>query len=388
MSSLSKMAKTLNQKKDINTEQYLSQIYDSLIKEVHSRSLKNEDMNALRIQTFLRQIKYIQQNNLASNNSLNLSNVSADFPFASFWSKASQISLMQALYDSHKELFQYNLFNLTSNESHILGSYLESGMRQVLNTLESAVTNTDYYEVKNKNSNIKVGGQHIQVPDLLNITDNIMKSEFNNVYVKTQEELKKYNKDNGQIATYMPSVQGKIDINGYEANLSIGGVTNLSEYTKSILRALKGATFTAKNYISTSELKFGQTNPFRIFATVAPGGHESVGRFYRMIGCFESHDAYHSNAPVLFYRIKAIYELTGIGAKYVDSAMSNIIKGNGSAKYLVWNNPLGNIYVIPTQKIISELIEKAAEESLPKDWKDALYGKVVLPQINLAELAN
>ena len=385
MSSLSKMAKTLNQKKDIDTEQYLSQIYDSLIKEVHSKNLKNEDMNALRIQTFLRQIKYIQQNNLASDTSLNLSSTSANFPFASFWSKASQISLMQALYDSHKELFQYNLFNLTSNKYHILGGYLESGMRQVLNTLESAVTNTDYHEVKGNNSNTKVGGKHNQGPDLLNA---MMKSEFNHAYVKMQEELKKYNEDNDQIATFMPSVQGKIDINGYEANLSIGGSTNLSEYTKSILRALKGATFTAKNYISTNELKFGQTNPFRIFATVAPGGHESVGRFYRMINCFESHNAYHSNAPVLFYRIKAIYELTGIGAKYVDSAMSNMIKGNGSAKYLVWNNPLGNIYVIPTQKIISELIEKAAEESLPKDWRDALYGKVVLPQVDLAELAH
>ena len=55
----------------------------------------------------------------------------------------------------------------------------------------------------------------------------------------------------------MPSVEGKIDVASFTGNINIGGSTVLSPYTKGVLNALKGATFTAKNYISTSELKFG-----------------------------------------------------------------------------------------------------------------------------------
>lgn len=385
MSVLSKMVKTINQNKNINTEEYLSQIYNSLLKEVKNKNLNTEEKKALQIQTFLRQIKYIQQHNLVSNNSLNLSQSSSNFPFSQFWSKKSQIQLMKELYNAHNEIFTDNLLTLTSNESYVLGNYLEFGMRQVLDTLESAATKVNYDDIKKKNVHI-IGGKHVQVPDLIETTNSIVKNKFNDVYVKTQEELKKYAKEESKIATFMPSVQGKIDINGYTANLVIEGELKFSKYTKDILKALKDATFTAKNYISTDTLKFGQTNPFRIFATVAPGGHETVGRFCRMINCFESHPNYHSKAPVLFYRIKAIYELTGFGTKYVDSALNQVISGKG-AKYLVWNNPLGNIYVIPTQKIVNELIENATEESLPNGWKDALYGKVELHQIDISKLA-
>ena len=392
MSALSKMAKTLNRDKSIDTAQYLAEIHRSLLVEVRNRKIESEDAKALRIQTFLRQIKYIQQNNLASNGVLNLSNTS-DFPFSPLWSKISQITLMEELYRANPHIFQYNLFTKIKDsgdsevKSYKLGAYLEQGMAQVLNTLESSVTGVEYSEVKEKNNSVKMGTQHTQVPDLLGITDDIMKAEFNRTYLESQKALKKYQNNTSNIGTFMPSVEGKIDISGYTASLIASGKTVLTPYTKSILNALKGATFTAKNYISTQELKFGQTNPFRIFTTVAPGGSSSIGRFYRMLNCFKSHDIYHSDAPVLFYRIKAIYELTGIGMQYTNSMFNTIFGGSG-ARYLVWNNPMGEIYVIPTQKIINELIETAAEEILPKNWQDALYGPVVLPQVDISKLTN
>ena len=82
-----------------------------------------------------------------------------------------------------------------------------------------------------------------------------MQAEFNEVYSAVQKSLKQYKNDSSNIATFMPSVEGKIDVAGYTASIKVGGSTQLSPYTRSILSALKGATFTAKNYISTQELK-------------------------------------------------------------------------------------------------------------------------------------
>lgn len=395
MSVLAKAAIALSRDKNINTVQYLSEVHNSLLQEIRKKSIDAEELKALKIQTFLRQIKYIQQNNLIQNGSLNIS-TSSNFPFSPMWSKISQISLMQELYAANSHIFEYNLLTKFIDDktgekanNYQLGYYLEYGLTQILNTLESSVTGIDYQLVKDKNkeqSLISVGSQHVQVPDLIENGDDIMKNEFYKIYEQTQKALKEYKNDNSEYGTFMPSVQGKIDINGYSASLSIGGKITLSPYTRSILNSLKNATFTAKNYTSTYELKFGQTNPFRILATVAPAGSDSVARFYRMVNCFESHDIKHSEAPSLFYRIKAIYELTGIRTQYTNEVFNKIFGGNG-AKYLIWNNPSGEIYVIPTQKIINEIIEKTAEESLPKNWKDALYGSITIPQINIAKLA-
>lgn len=391
MSSLSKLAKVINSDKNINTQQYLAQIHNNMLKEVRKKKLSTEESQALKIQTFLRQIKYLQKYGEFQDGKIVFTD---DFPFSAMWSKMSQMSLMNALYQAHPEVFTRGLFIKTNEAgegvvSYKLGAYLEQGLAQVLNTFESAVTGESYESVKKRNNPIiKMGTQHTQVPDLIGEVDDMMKQEFKTAYLKTQEALKKYKNDDSNLGTFMPSVEGKIDVASFTGNINIGGSTVLSPYTKGVLNALKGATFTAKNYISTSELKFGQTNPFRVFATVAPGGSSSVGRFYRLLNCFQGHNSQHSEAPTLFYRIRAIYELTGVGMKYTDSAFNSLFQGNG-AKFLVWNSHLngGEIYVIPTQKIVDELIEKAAEEILPSNWKDALYGPIVLPQVDIATLA-
>ena len=65
MSVLSKMAKALKQGDNIDTAQYLANIHSSLLAEIRNKKLEGENAKALRIQTFLRQIKYIQSNGLA-----------------------------------------------------------------------------------------------------------------------------------------------------------------------------------------------------------------------------------------------------------------------------------------------------------------------------------
>ena len=149
-----------------------------------------------------------------------------------------------------------------------------------------------------------------------------------------------------------------------------------SEIEKDIIDCLSNATFTDKNYINTYNIKFGQTNPFRVFTTA--GGDYS--KYERMINCFASHStSIHEKGPTYFYKLRAIYELTGAGMKYVDEA-----KSFGFAKFLIWNTPCTDeIRVIPTARIVKNLIDNIEN---PKDWKAAAYGPIHLLQLDLKKL--
>jgi hypothetical protein len=90
-------------------------------------------------------------------------------------------------------------------------------------------------------------------------------------------------------------------------------------------------------------------------------GEGVTNRYRRMIRCFENHESYHSMSPTYFYRIRAIYELTGTKMQYTKNAIQNnsAIKeiANGkAAKFLIWNNPSSDdVTVIPTIKIVNSL---------------------------------
>lgn len=234
---------------------------------------------------------------------------------------------------------------------------------------------------------------HTQVPDLNVEATDIMREIFSECYRQASVAMKEYNKADADVeasnARGMHSVQGKIDNIGLTAEFVAG--VNVSGMDKDIVMALKDATFTAKNYLSTTELKFGQTNPFRVFATVAPSGDSTPGRYARMLNCFEEHDAIHSSAPTTFYRLRAIYELTGARMKYTEKtltsnpAIKQLLQGQ-VAKFLIWNTPYGDIHVIPTRRIVDNVIESASM-AMPENWRDALYGPIKLPQSALSELS-
>jgi hypothetical protein len=66
-----------------------------------------------------------------------------------------------------------------------------------------------------------------------------------------------------------------------------------------------------------------------VFATVSPDtGDELVGRFYRMLACFRNNHYHVPDAPITFYRIRAIYEITGSRMQYVkDSVIKSLLEG-------------------------------------------------------------
>lgn len=372
------------------------------------RSSNTEVKQAFELQTFLRQIKFVQKHGFTEDGKVNIPQGEA-FPFSKFWAKSQQQGLMEELNRAHPQLFNKQLFLAQSNISYILGGLLESGVRQVLTSLEFMATggNTSYEEIKAKHrgkddetkkinekylsESLAMGGFHVQVPDLNEAADDIMKSAFNQMYVTMQEKMIEHNpsqqKEMSKLADHMVSVQGKIDIAGYRAELDVKGNTTLSPYAKRMVKALTGATFTAKNYISSSSLHFGNTNPFRIFATVAPSGEDTVGRFKQMLNCFDGHAGFHTKAPTYFYRIKAIYELTGYGTQYVRNVFNESFQGSG-ARFLIYNDPVGEIYVIPTQSIMDQLLNDSIFENKAVDAKTALFGNVSIPRTSITAVAN
>ncbi len=388
-------------KDEINTADNLNNIYTNLINQIKDKQRQHYQNNSLNdkaktIENFLKAIKQYQQlfqQQLQENPKKNPKDI-----MKKFWAENEYGALIQTLYEANPHILEFNLLNKikesTDQEvlSYKLGSYLEWGLTEILNTYEAAMSGRKYSEVKESNKGIiNVGGSHIVgTKQLVDEANKIMQNEYNEMYQIMQKSLKEYNQQNiDKIAEYMPSVQGKIDINSFQSITEIRSDLKLKPQAKEVLKALSGATFTAKNYISTSQLHFGQTNPFRVYTIVAAQQEDIIGHFYRMITCFENHQNRipDNESPVLFYRIRAIYELTGYGTRYVNTKLNDIFKGRG-ADFLVWNNPINKdeIRVIPTQAIIQDLIANAANEALPKNYKDALFGPINLSQTDLKNI--
>ncbi len=380
MSVLSKMT---------STDKYLSAIYKDVKKEIKDASNLSKDMaQARRLQALLRQVKFMQKQ-YATSGSMS---IGGDFPFAAFWDRAEQIAMMQSLYEINPKIFTegtfIDTFKGSEKQSFLLGESLEIGVARLIYGIGAKVSNQSYTSAKTQIKS-KVGGLHTQVPDLVGGGTEIMQQIFNSYYEEIGKALKTYRGDTKHEAmTTMRSVQGKIDNVGFTSEFALS--VDVTGMDKDIVNALKDATFTDKNYLSTTELKFGQTNPFRVFATVAPEGQETVARFSRMINCFENHGDVHLSAPATFYRLRAIYELTGARMKYTEKSLESnsmirtLLEGQ-VAKYLIWNTPYGDIHVIPTRKIVEKVIDSATM-ALPKNWQDALYGPITLPQTSLDSL--
>ena len=154
----------------------------------------------------------------------------------------------------------------------------------------------------------------------------------------------------------------KVDNAGLNYEINITAQATMLE---KVVSALSQATFTDKNYLSTKELHLGHTNPVRVFMTVADGDSSyKLYRYARMLNCMANHHGTH-NSPELFYRIRAIYELTGgkqkVEQSYLksssESMLGDLITGAGRAKYLVVNNPQagGFLKVIPTAELVKDI---------------------------------
>lgn len=400
---------SISKKLQPNTERYLKKIYSRITGEVGGKknSSNVEDIQkAKTIQNFLRDIKKIQSN-IQKGKELNSKDM---------WQGVENEMFMEHLYNLNPKLFtEFNLISEPTSTglkfSSDLGNLLEIDLNRAMKVVEAsmkgATNNNEYEEYWNSQATKKgVGNKKVQLNDLLaieiegvdlsQIPNAIVREELLQAYNMMNKDLQRKNKSgNIKHASFIPQVSGKVDTLGIQPSFTIDIKLELEirDYAIKLVEALKGASFTAKNYISTSVIHFGNTNPVRILEAISGDrGEELINRFFRMRSCFQQHNSNnHVQAPGYFYRSRAIYELTGVGLTYVDKMSEELKKMLGHAKFLVWNNPFGDILVIPTSIIVKQIIAKLVkneQKDLPLDWKEALYGDISIPQISLQNISN
>lgn len=359
------------------TDIYVYEAYEQTRREMMSKIQQDkiDDVKALKLETFFNLIKtgQVQVN---------------DKGYARFWSAMEQQSLLNNLLLQMSYL--PNAFNIIPKimnknnkeqiNSQALGQMLEEGVNGTLDAFKKLITSSRNDKLAYNFSH--VGNERFDITDILM---DIAYEDLKGAYQTTAQELNKY-KSKGKTnigATYISTVQGKIDSAGLTADLEI---TTNSAIEADIAECLRNATFTDKNVVTSRAIMLGQTNPFRVFLSI-PAFNRNVQRWRRMLNCFEHHDTNihkDKNGPAYFYRIRIIYELTGYGGQYSADAQDifgSVLGDMPFAKYLIINKPNKYLKVIPVNKLLNiDTVFKQSEDKASTDWRYAVYGPVKLNQ--------
>lgn len=303
------------------------------------------------------------------------------FKLQNFFQDLKRVASGQSSNFFDEEILDTILYSIQMN-SNIMGSGFKaknlfagrggSRFERELTSIYEAVWNNigeDQFDV----SKVLVGGQlgNISFEGVNNLAEEIVQTFGMQTYRVIEDKakgtkLKQY---------YLPAVDGKIDVMGYEINIRADANPQMIE----IYNLLKDCTFSAKNYDSMSwdekardfiqnsghsTLTLGKSNIFRaIYGTLSDLGFDdrtiqsAIFAGYNCIAKGQSDVAAH------FYHMRYIYELIGSGITYNGISF-------GTVKYLIYNDPHGNIYVKSTAAILADLLEEAMK--IDKKWDSAI----------------
>lgn len=352
-------------------------------------TLKKEQEDAKLLEDVLNGIKKIQ--------SYNSQNASDQKPISDIISDLSLAQLLEQLSQVNPNLFKGAGLITSSSDKAYQGKLLEDFMSEFITSIDALFTNQSFNYV-NSTNNYHSSGKMLDNINTKNfitdLGDNIINQTFGEVTKfttekifnlgslksstmknigKTTEDRQKANIDipgltqqvmiKGKDSYNVGSKMIKTDNVGLDYNITITATSTLLE---KVVSALSMATFTDKNYLSTETLHLGQTNPLRVFMVVANGDSTyKLYRYARMLNCMANHHSKsgHEQVPATFYRIRAIYELTGgkqrVGNNnsFLEDKIADIIQGANRAKYLVVNSPKADGYlrVIPTADIVDTI---------------------------------
>lgn len=242
------------------------------------------------------------------------------------------------------------------------GIVFERELSDVIIAVATSVSN-DPVNVKEFRKQINIGGEKGNVMDE-NFSALISQQILTATGVKME---KKIQLDSGEVKKlhYLADVEGKIDVDGsnYTVNITLDPDNILVKY----YQLLSQATFSAKNYDSMTwdkklemfvetnhaKIKIGDSNVVRsvygalnslglwdndTIMSAIYAGYWAITKYKRKI--VSNH----------FFHLRYIYELTGAGIMY---------KGNPNSKevrFLIYNDPHGNIYVKSTAEILVDVL--------------------------------
>lgn len=223
-------------------------------------------------------------------------------------------------------------------------------------------------------NNINVGGKHFNINSkdlkILSIDDiAIAMSEL-------RPDLKTYTNMNQRQYLTLRSTQGKVDVAGPEATLTLNIHFDNPELAK-YYSLLSDATFTAKNYQSIStgyyklfgqvqrdldadfpNLHLGNSDPYKaVFSSLQFLGYPSEiikSAFYAAYWRVRYKNTESDDIASHIWHLRFAYELTGRGSVYLDSSLSGL---NTGARFLIYNDPSSDfISVTSTGQLIKEIL--------------------------------
>ena len=368
-----------------NSESHLASIYSEMKNSLAKKKInKSEQQKAKTLEDFLKELKKIQEN-------LNKNNVSGKDKIAEAIEELTQDSIFNTLYRMCPQLFTSGFLITKEKSNNATGLLLEEGIANLIKSFgQIAIDNTKNLTKEQKinidlflNNQVNTGQATF---NLTEIPDAIAQERLVETWNQTREQFHKVSKSTKEFKYLktMPAIQGKIDVQGLRGNLNLNISTDIDQ---GIIATLQDATFTLKNYTSTNDIHLGKTNPFRVY--VAAGANTYNFPWVRIVNCLEHHSKdLHPKTGDYFYRIRAIYELTGYnknGSLSYNNPLFNYLSGE-HAKYLIFNQGYigGVIRVIPTSSFVinDSVIDNL---SIPTSVDKILYGPISIPQSTIVD---
>ena len=254
-----------------------------------------------------------------------------------------------------------SLKNLFKGRGQTGGSRFERELTAIIEAVYINLTDEDI-----DLGQINIGSQKADV-DIQNLEEKMTQKILKEVGTQTQRIIEQDNKKAKKIY-YLSSVGGKIDVKGYTINIKGDVNPELLE----IYNLLKDATFSAKNYNSMTwdekakqyiemqkhkTITLGKTNLYRsIVGTLNSLGYDQKTAESALWAGFNKIKDGDNDIANHFYHLRYIYELTGAGLTYNGESF-------GGVRFLIYNNPSGEIYVKAASEILVDVLETQIELS-------------------------
>lgn len=251
---------------------------------------------------------------------------------------------------------QFSHFNVANLFSKRGGARFEHELTRVIEAVFASVSDSEL-----DTSLVNIGSVRGGI-DLENaITNPLVQKALELVGTKTYHVLKDQS-GNTFKQYYLPEVDGKIDVRGYQINIR----ADASPQMVKIYNMLSQATFSAKNYDSMTwdekvkmfkeqtghtTIKLGSSNIVRALASVLSDLNYDEATVFSAIysGLTKIMKEQDDEVATHFQHLRFIYELIGAGFQYGGTSY-------GGVKYLIYNDPHGNIYVKSTAQILSDIL--------------------------------
>lgn len=332
----------------ITVHQFMEQVHASMkLKYSSSNTTYSHDIiQAKQLQQFFQDLKTVANGGLSN-----------------FFDQAIIEQILSDMQASNSFMYSnFQIKNLFTASGTAGGFRFERELSAVIETVMSEVADEDFEFDKTK---VLLGGEQGTTisMDELDLSEASVQKFLKKIGTKTQKYIEDKENQTKLKQYYLPEVTGKIDVQGYVINIRANANPQLVE----IYNLLKDATFSAKNYDSMrfdekqkifveatgrSNLHLGKSNILRsIYGSLKEFSNDpkttqsAIFAGYNAIAKGDNDVANH------FYHLRYMYELMGTGITYNG-------KSYGNVRFLIFNDPHGNVYVKSTGEIFADVIEE------------------------------